>query len=111
MKQWNMQTVKKNPSYVCDDTNAKHTNVQWEPGPQDHCDDTIAERANISTKQDMFVTTQMQLKQIIEQKKKSEHIVRLWQHKCNLYKQLNRTHCTFGTTQMQNLQTFKQNTR
>ena len=44
-----MQTVKKNPSYVCDDINAKHTNVLSEPGSRDDCDDTNAKRANIST--------------------------------------------------------------
>jgi len=91
-------------------------NIQRDP--QDDCDDTIAERANISTEQDTFVTTQMQLLQIIEQKKnkntlyvwdntnakhanmKTERTIRLRQHKWKLSKELNRTQGKFVTTQM-----------
>lgn len=41
----------------------------------------------------------------------NQNNVRLWRHKYKPSKHLNRTHHTFVTTQIQNMQTFHQNTR
>ena len=111
-KAQNMQTFNQNTRYVCDDKNAKYAI-------------TSKICSHLNRTHHSFVTKQMQNTKTIRQNRPHVcdktnaakhtnpahktivttqiHKARLRQHKCNLYKQLSRTHCTFVTTQMQNM--------